>query len=289
VRVARRDARASTLRRYSGFRPNPYSGHSPQSPSGQSSHRIPPVRMTSASLVPRAPSETPSPPTSRAVLLMICPSRSRSRVTKSSNDTSGAIFKDLQKDVAAASKKMQLFGKDMFDLMEDDRDAKAAYEAVSAAEAANMITPAEAVLKAEADVVARTLKAVNEEGKNLEGGGPLHPANAAGCLDAADCVNAAYGVDAANGFNVEMGGNAVNGASTDKGANAENVAGAAKNASAANSSRATKGGALLRNVADARSLNVLKRVKAWSTRRVKEPAQTDYTSCGPLAFSVFVA
>jgi len=225
---------------------------------------------------------------------------------------SGAHFQDLQKDVTAAGKKMQLFGKCLRDLIIENEEADEAKHAILVAEApkAAVATRPDQYVKS-----ASTLLAVKEGANNVEGGGSRKAAGADKSTAAATSAEGAHVADGTymvkeadvskdgtvakvadvakvsevdKGDDMTKGGELANDA---KEAAAAKSAGDSKGADVGKGEYVAKGAEGAKGAGDSSSIAAVKparaakRPKPWSTRRIKVPAQTDNTSCGPFAFS----
>lgn len=202
---------------------------------------------------------------------------------------SGAHFKALQKDVTAAGKKMQLFGKYLLELMEDD--ALDADEAASTAKAAKAATDDDPSVPTAEDKTADVQKPIDHGGVNVEGGGPPH------AVDEVEGAGDGLRADDAEGDNAPKAADEFKGTDEAKNAGDSKVAFASKCADESNDANVSEGAgegrdAVMgkareqpRTTAGADKADAVVKVKPWSTRRVKVPAQEDVTSCGPFAFS----
>ena len=222
---------------------------------------------------------------------------------------SGAHFQDLQKDIKVAMNRMQLFGKCMLELTEQDKDAAEAAACAAAARVAKVSKTADA------QQTANALGVPAKEGNTLEGGGPSTAASAAksaknaegtdGCVGscAADGDGMATRVDLAKVFDSGKKIDWAKGGDSAKGSDkARDVAAASGNTTA--TSKDTSAGAAATGVKAAaakavdettgtavttavvgRKDQAIKKPKSWTSRKVKVPAQADSTSCGPFAFA----
>lgn len=192
---------------------------------------------------------------------------------------SGAHFKDLQDHVKLAIKKMQLLAKFLFELVEEGSDIDGADQAISDANG-------KASKAADASMAARNI--MLEEANKVQGGGSPQGAkanNAVGATNGADVTKdagATQGADVTDGADAPNAADATNAANQTKGAGETTGVGATRSVVLTKPAISSKrAGATISGAA----AKLRKATKKVSTRKVKVPAQTDVTSCGPFAFS----